>query len=86
MKKQYEKPMVIVENFVLSDAVAGSCKIDVGFGDGGVGAANTCGYPDPDYGIMLFNDIHGPCEAQWDDGDDKGCYHIPVDGAQYFGS
>ena len=78
--------MVMIESFTLTDAVAGSCVIDVGFGDGGIGAENTCGYLDQDYGVTLFNDIQGPCEAQWDDGDDKGCYHIPIDGAQYFGS
>ena len=87
MKKTYTKPQLWTESFQPADAIAGSCDIDVGFGDGGNGDANTCGYQDPNgFPIRLFNDIGYACDTQWDDGNDKGCYHIPIDGKKYFGS
>ena len=86
MKTVYEKPYASMETFEVSDFIAGNCAIDVGFGD--LGATKTCSIPDPDFGEFgetLFND-YGICSLLWDDGTDKGCYHIPVNGHGYFGS
>ena len=82
MKKEYSKPMVMIESFTLTDAIAGSCTIDVGFAD----APNTtCKYVEDDWTPPLFN--YAPtCEYLWNEDDDKGCYHISTNGAGYFGS
>ena len=47
-----------------------------------------CTYADPDFGgaIIYFNSGNEACVSKWDDGDDKGCYHIPDGGQGYFGS
>ncbi|MGN0334823.1 MAG: hypothetical protein ACI4DV_04060 [Lachnospiraceae bacterium] len=75
-----------MENFEMSDFIAGNCQIDVGFGDSG---SNICTIPDPDFGgaLTLFN-VQGICDTVWIDGDDddRGCYHIPDGGVGYFGS
>lgn len=87
MKKKYRKPEIFIESFEVSEFIAGSCTIDVNFGD--TGAINPCAYPDPDFGgaMTIFNSL-SVCDSLWDDeeNNDKGCYHIPVDGAGYFGS
>ena len=86
MKKTYIKPYICIEAFEVSEFIAGDCAIDVGFGD--VGASKTCSILDPDFGEFgetLFNDYE-TCSLLWDDGTDKGCYHIPVNGHGYFGS
>lgn len=90
MKKKYEKPQMYKESFEISEFIAGSCSVDVGFGD--TGAASLCSYPDPDTGgaFQLFNNPNtagSPCTTEWVSGNsDKGCYHIPQDGVGYFGS
>lgn len=84
MKKTYIKPYICIEAFEVSEFIAGDCAIDVGFGD--LGASKTCSIPDPDFpSENLFND-YDTCTLLWDDGTDKGCYHIPVNGHGYFGS
>lgn len=84
MKKVYEKPYACMESFEVSDFIAGNCAIDIGFGD--MGTSKPCSMPDPDFpSEQLFND-YGTCSLLWDDGTDKGCYHIPVNGHGYFGS
>ena len=83
MKKEYSKPIVVVESFEISEFVAGDCTKDVGFGD--TGASKMCSILDIDTGYTVFNS-YGVCESLWEDGDDKGCYHIPDGGVGYFGS
>ena len=84
LKKVYIKPQIVMENFEMSDFIAGNCTIDVGFGDSG---SNICTYPDPEFGgaLTLFN-VVGVCDTVWIEGNDKGCYHIPDGGVGYFGS
>lgn len=87
MKKLYSKPKVFIESFEISEFIAGTCSMDVGFGD--TGSTKLCSYLDTDTGYTIFNSL-SICQTYWDDpedpDDDKGCYHIPVDGAGYFGS
>ena len=88
MKKSYTKPQLWSESFQPSDAVAGPCETDVGFGD--VGAAKPCGLAGIDKDmpdIKLFNTFDA-CDTLWDDEikNDQGCYHIPTTGVNYFGS
>lgn len=83
MKKIYRKPEIFIENFEVSEFIAGNCSIDLGF----AGNNPTC---DPyDFGgINLFNhkgcDIN-PEEAELED-NDKLCYHIYDDINKIFGS
>lgn len=86
MKKEYKKPIVHFENLVVSEFIAGSCRIDVGFGDTG-SIYKTCGYEDPSFGgaVTIFND-YDTCDTLWAEFGDGGCYHIPDGGHGYFGS
>lgn len=86
MKNLYKKPIVIIESFEISEFIAGNCTIDVGFGESGT--INPCTYADPDLGgtRIYFNSGNNACISKWDDGDDKGCYHLPDAGQGYFGS
>lgn len=85
MKKLYSKPEIIIESFEISEFIAGNCDIDVGFGD--VGSIKICTYKDPAFGgaLTLFNS-QGICDMIWEEGNDQGCYNIPMDGNRYFGS
>ena len=82
MKKAYEKPQLFTELFQPADAIAGPCGTDVHFSE------KTCTLMDEDLGLPMFTAENGACESQWQENgsDDKGCYHIPVDGLGYFGS
>lgn len=86
MKKSYSKPKIFIESFEISEFIAGDCTIDVGFGDSNM--IKQCTYADPDFGgaVIYFNSGNEACVSKWDDGDDKGCYHIPDGGQGYFGS
>lgn len=87
MKKEYVKPMAVIEIFTISEFIAGNCEIDVGFGESGSG--KSCGYSHPAFGgaLKLFNDTE-TCDMFWEFApeNDGGCYHIPKDGHGYFGS
>ena len=88
MKKSYTKPQLWAESFQPSDAIAGPCSINVGFGD--IGASKPCGYQDPDVANRTLFNAAPVCTTQWDDKndgqDDYGCYHVPTDTMKYFGS
>lgn len=83
MKKIYRKPEIFIENFEVSEFIAGNCSIDLGF----AGNNPTCA-PYDFGGINLFNhkgcDIN-PEEAELED-NDKLCYHIYDDINKIFGS
>ena len=83
MKKIYRKPEIFIENFEVSEFIAGNCSIDLGF----AGNNPTC---DPyDFGgINLFN--HKGCDINPEDMDlgdnDELCYHEPLANNRIFGS
>lgn len=83
MKKLYSKPSIIIENFEISEFIAGDCTQDVGFGD--AGSTKLCQTLDKDSGFYIFN-VDGFCETLWEDGENKGCYHISENEQGYFAS
>lgn len=77
MKKKYEKPIVLIEDYSMSEICAGSpCEEKLNFADGDVCHSwLTIG------GEFLFNKANDDCLGGWmDDPDfkyDGVCYHGP---------
>lgn len=76
MKKKYEKPQIIIENFSLSTTIAGDCETKTN-----VQSTSSCGF---DFsGLQVFLEGMGGCkDIQVDtiggDGEFNGiCYHVP---------
>ena len=85
MKKQYEKPMVHMEHFSLSQSVATACGVshDSTLGHPTYADPFTCGW-DSGLGITwvkegICNDFAGP-----DDSIEIGCYNNPNGGTSIF--
>ena len=87
MKKKYEKPMIIIEDFSLSTTIAGDCEGIVGNPSKGTCALEGTG------GIKIFTEemasvcdytpgSFGQPADQWD----GLCYHVPVDTSNLFNS
>ena len=83
MKKQYEKPTIIFENFSLSTRIAGNCGIVIDNQSSG-----TCGLDFGDEMIFLTGiSSCGPDPLEADDGLYNGiCYHNPTDAMSLFNS
>lgn len=89
MKKEYKKPLVYIESLVVSEFIAGPCKIDVGFGEGN----STCkltGEAKPGYEPVTYfvEDVY--CDQDPRPNKSNGniglCYHGTTDANAYFGS
>ena len=85
MKKTYVKPQLWTEAFQPADAIAGNCKIEVGFGDGDAFGTKICQYQD---GFLKLFALPSTCNDPWSDGNDnEPCYHTAGDVVgMYFGS
>ena len=73
MKKVYEKPQIMLEDFTLSTRIAGDCEAKTN-----IPSNNTCGL---DFsGLMVFmTGMDGCRDIQVNEGEsfDGICYHIP---------
>lgn len=75
MKKKYEKPQIIIENFSLSTTIAGDCEVKTN-----IPSQNTCGL---DFsGVSIFLDTMNGCgikvTSEGGDGEYNNiCYHVP---------
>ena len=79
MKKMYEKPIVIIEDFTLCENVAAGCELKSNH------AKDSCAYED--YGWMTFTSSISACEdVQIDQEDEKLCYHVPTEAYNIFTS
>lgn len=81
MKKIYSKPEIMFESFTLSENIAGDCEVKTNTPSQG-----TCAYGENDFGIPLFTGDVPACEAQVADGNDKFCYHVPLETNTLFNS
>ena len=86
MRKVYKKPEMYIENFEVSEFIAGSCGIDLGFSaDKNTGSCKSYDFG----GINLFGGQIG-CGYDYYTFDlnenDKPCYDIPTDFTRIFGS
>lgn len=82
MKKKYEKPMILIENFSLSETIAAGCDVKVETQNSG-----QCGLEFGAQTIFLV-DVQG-CTKKYtvDDGSFNGlCYHNPTDSTNLFNS
>lgn len=86
MKKKYEKPQIIIENFSLSTAIAGSCEVKSDMQNAGQCAFDFSG-------LKVFLDSMGSVctdvkvKDMGGDGDFNGmCYHVPNDENNLFNS
>lgn len=86
MKKNYEAPKILFEDFSLSTSIAGTCGKIASFGEG------LCGYkpdrpPVGNEGAIVFTSAVEMCTYKEDDGEYKGvCYHNPSDLSVLFSS
>lgn len=84
MKKEYKKPEVFIENFEVSEFIAGQCTTyDVGF------SPDNCTLGGMFDDAVLFSTSNLNCTGAVDSEatDNNGfCYHIPTGGNKYFGS
>ena len=86
MKKVYQAPEILFENFALSDSIAGNCESLVGNPSKGSCALLGTG------GIALFSDLvkdcvftpedYGGTSDEWD----GFCYHVPTEKNNLFNS
>ena len=83
MKKQYSKPEIIFESFVLSTNIAGDCGKIVNNH-----AEYSCPYLNRSGNNVFTAALVGICtDVQQADGEDNGiCYHTPVDVQELFNS
>lgn len=79
MKKAYEKPAIIFEDFSLSTSIAAGCEF---IND--LQSQGTCGYPTRN-GIIFTTEITG-CKYHESDVNDSLCYHVPSDDYNIFNS
>ena len=82
MKKKYEKPMILVENFSLSTTVAGGCEVKTDTQNSG-----NCGLDFGD-GTIFLTDVAGcMVQVEVDDAGNNGmCYHVPIETNNLFNS
>ena len=85
MKKRYEKPEIVFEDFTLSTNIAGDCETKTN-----LPSNSTCGLNFS--GLMVFLDgMNGCSDIEIDnvggDGDFNGlCYHVPTGDNNLFAS
>lgn len=79
MKKEYSKPIVIVEDFSLQTSIAAGCEVITDNPTQG-----ACGYPTRN-GVIFISDVTG-CKYHEPDTNDSMCYHVPNDYANIFNS
>lgn len=76
MKKHYEKPQIMFEDFTLSTNIAGTCTVKTWTPNSG-----ECAYPVTDEflgTVNVFTSSTQACTTTEDDGEYNGiCYHVP---------
>ena len=90
MKKKYEKPIVLIEDYSMSEICAGSpCEAKLNFKDPKICYYDKIGFDDDGVMTYLFNRGNKNCEGLFmDDRDqyDGICYHGPNDTNNFFAS
>lgn len=86
MKKKYEKPMIIIENFSLSTTIAGNCESIVGNPTQGTCAVIGTGEINMFSGTIRACDFTPEDMGGVEDIYDGFCYHIPTSEKNLFNS
>ena len=79
MKKRYEKPQIVFEDFAMTTNIAGDCEFTTTNPTRG-----SCGYPTRN-GIVFITELTG-CKHHRPDTNDALCYHVPIDTHTIFNS
>ena len=86
MKKRYEKPQIVFEDFTLSTNIAGDCEAIVDNPTKGACPVKGTGginiFSDPNSGCMFTPQGMGQPADMWD----GFCYHVPIPEASLFNS
>lgn len=72
MKKEYKKPEIFVEDFVLANNIASNCNSAANHSDG-----YTCYYDDGSGWGNTFFDGNAACDAPVAEDYDQVCYNTP---------
>ncbi|MCQ2354927.1 MAG: hypothetical protein MJ102_07535 [Clostridia bacterium] len=78
MKKSYQKPEIVFNNFELSESIAAGCEFISNH------EYMKCALDDPAF-FSIFADV-GVCRYYVADGTDGICYHAPSDSSNVFTS
>ena len=70
MKKKYEKPMILIENFSLSTTIAGDCEVKTN-----TPSLDQCGYVEEDGRFTQEIFVMGVCATTAPEGHNGICYH-----------
>lgn len=82
MKKVYNKPEIMFENFSLSTNIASDCEVKTNLLSSG-----SCGYQPDRFNYIVFTTNTGSCTYKEDDGEYNGvCYHTPGEAKNLFNS
>ena len=84
MKKTYEKPMIIFEDFSLSTSIAAGCEVI----NKNPSLADSCGYIPNDRwtGEPIFTTTISGCGSTQSGDFDGLCYHVPTEDNNLFNS
>ena len=84
MKRVYNKPMIIYENFELSMSIAGNCEAIANHIEGAC-SVSPKDLLDMGIRINIFNNI-SICDDADPTGHNQFCYHAPTEGNNVFSS
>lgn len=84
MKKEYKKPMIVIEEFSLSQTVARKCSESISKDDVNLGDINICGWVIAD-GVIAFVEGEGVCQMNGEEITGM-CYNNPGEGNYIFDS
>lgn len=88
MKKVYEKPRILIEEFSLTQSVAVSCGVpENNQGQPHASTPANCAWEDW-FGDMYWHTVNNVCTVETDDDANVGgmCYNEPNGGFHVFGS
>ena len=79
MKKHYEAPEILFEDFALSSSISAGCEFKTDTKSEG-----DCGYPTRG-GVVFTSTVTG-CKYHEPDINDSLCYHVPTEYTNIFNS
>ncbi|MBE5957110.1 MAG: hypothetical protein E7253_11765 [Lachnospiraceae bacterium] len=89
MKKEYTKPVIILENFSMTQSIAHNCGDNLIFDYATLKYKGSCGWDDGS-GVVLFTSANTACTFADDDESDNlpgtACYNNPEGGFNIFNS
>ena len=85
MKNQYVKPVLVIENFTLSQSIAYNCGKNLNWNQATTKDVNSCGWETGFPGDVVFMAPSNVCNVK-DEDFDGVCYNNPDGGINVFSS